>query len=392
MSVYLQIVTSYNRWRQGMRKRQRKARSACSEGIFTSMDGAQPIDSGPERAQRTLHPIELGLQILCGFLKLPPERVLRRAGLDETLHLQENARVAAPDYFAFWDATMAEAAPDPAMRAPLLLKLSDMFARGPFVPAILAYACAPTVAVGARRMKRYKPLVGPTTMELDFGERGMSVRHRSEDPAAARPDSLVTFHAIIFVELARVFAAEPVKPLAVALPGGYATDPVLIDYFGVRPEEADEDLILLSHQDAERRLLSENAALWASLEPDLDTQLAGRERDAPIEARVRGALLELLPRGLATAEAVSSRLKLGKRSLQRRLAEIGQSFQSLLDETRKDLALHYLQRSGRTIEEISYLLAYRDPNSFYRAFHGWTGMTPMQARRGAAAQRRAAVG
>jgi AraC-like DNA-binding protein len=25
-------------------------------------------------------------------------------------------------------------------------------------------------------------------------------------------------------------------------------------------------------------------------------------------------------------------------------------------------------------------LAYRDPNSFYRAFQDWTGMTPAQAR------------
>jgi len=30
--------------------------------------------------------------------------------------------------------------------------------------------------------------------------------------------------------------------------------------------------------------------------------------------------------------------------------------------------------------EISFLLGYEDPNSFIRAFHGWTGATPERLR------------
>jgi len=30
--------------------------------------------------------------------------------------------------------------------------------------------------------------------------------------------------------------------------------------------------------------------------------------------------------------------------------------------------------------EISFLLGYEEPNSFFRAFHAWTGQTPEQAR------------
>jgi len=44
--------------------------------------------------------------------------------------------------------------------------------------------------------------------------------------------------------------------------------------------------------------------------------------------------------------------------------------------------MNYLLRGELSVEEISHLLAYREPNSFYRAFRGWTGMTPVQARRG----------
>ncbi len=40
----------------------------------------------------------------------------------------------------------------------------------------------------------------------------------------------------------------------------------------------------------------------------------------------------------------------------------------------------YLSNRDLNTEEISFLLAFRDPNSFYRAFQDWTGMTPLQAR------------
>jgi len=84
--------------------------------------------------------------------------------------------------------------------------------------------------------------------------------------------------------------------------------------------------------------------------------------------------------GNLTIEAVCDQLLCTKRSLQRRLKDEGLSFKSVLQSTRHDLALHYLSKGDLRIEEISYLLAYRDPNSFYRAFHDWTGMAPAQAR------------
>ena len=45
------------------------------------------------------------------------------------------------------------------------------------------------------------------------------------------------------------------------------------------------------------------------------------------------------------------------------------------------LAMHYLKSSPMSGAEISFLLGYEDPNSFVRAFSGWTGTTPESARR-----------
>ena len=56
------------------------------------------------------------------------------------------------------------------------------------------------------------------------------------------------------------------------------------------------------------------------------------------------------------------------------------NFQSVLNNTREELARHYLKNSAMTGAEISFLLGFEDPNSFFRAFHNWTGETPEQAR------------
>ncbi|WP_108257602.1 helix-turn-helix transcriptional regulator [Mangrovicoccus ximenensis] len=110
------------------------------------------------------------------------------------------------------------------------------------------------------------------------------------------------------------------------------------------------------------------------------SRLRDRAAAIPISARVAAALAELLPSGKSGADDVCTQLGLSRRSLQRRLQEEGESFRGVLDRTRETLALQYLRDSSMSVPEISYLLAYRDPNSFYRAFQAWTSMTPGEAR------------
>lgn len=80
-------------------------------------------------------------------------------------------------------------------------------------------------------------------------------------------------------------------------------------------------------------------------------------------------------------ETIARRLGLSKRTPQRRIEDEGTSFQQILKETREALARHYLEKTSLPVAEISFLLGFSEPNSFYRAFRAWTGTTPDQARR-----------
>ena len=64
------------------------------------------------------------------------------------------------------------------------------------------------------------------------------------------------------------------------------------------------------------------------------------------------------------------------RTLQRRLASEGVSYQQLLDETRKEAAVRYISEPTLAICEVAYLVGYSEPAPFHRAFKRWYGMTP----------------
>jgi AraC-like DNA-binding protein len=69
-------------------------------------------------------------------------------------------------------------------------------------------------------------------------------------------------------------------------------------------------------------------------------------------------------------------LRLSVRTLQRRLTDAGITFQQLVEDTRRELAHHYLKQGTVELNETAYLLGYEDANSFFRAFHLWEGTSP----------------
>lgn len=107
--------------------------------------------------------------------------------------------------------------------------------------------------------------------------------------------------------------------------------------------------------------------------------LARFDRDN-LNARLRAALVEQLPRGEPSAAKLAAMLNLSLRSLQRRLADEGTSYEDLLTATRRELALSHLADRRYSIGEVAYLLGFADASSFNRAFKRWTGQTPGQYR------------
>lgn len=72
---------------------------------------------------------------------------------------------------------------------------------------------------------------------------------------------------------------------------------------------------------------------------------------------------------------------LSARTLQRRLAEQGTDFSSLVDSARFESSLALLRDENNKLTDIAYELGYNEIASFTRAFRRWSGFAPSQYRR-----------
>lgn len=83
---------------------------------------------------------------------------------------------------------------------------------------------------------------------------------------------------------------------------------------------------------------------------------------------VQQLLARLLPEGQVSVDKVAASLHQSTRTLQRRLADSGLSWQELLDRTREQLACGYLRDHGLSLAEIALLLGYSEQSAFTRSF------------------------
>ena len=139
-------------------------------------------------------------------------------------------------------------------------------------------------------------------------------------------------------------------------------------------------------------------APWSGLSVPLQTwRLPLRRRDPILRQVLEGHANEILARlpartGLALEvqraltsrvaggdtriESIGRQFGMSARTLQRRLADEGISYQKMLDDARKAAAGRYLAESTLAIGEIAYLLGYSESAPFHRAFKRWYGVTP----------------
>lgn len=102
-------------------------------------------------------------------------------------------------------------------------------------------------------------------------------------------------------------------------------------------------------------------------------------RDSVID-QVRNALATEFGGGDPSLERIAAQLNLTPRTLQRKLQELGTSYNDVLDQMRHQLSMRYLRDPRMAICEVAYLLGFSEASSFHRAFKRWTGVTPKEFR------------
>jgi AraC-like DNA-binding protein len=87
-----------------------------------------------------------------------------------------------------------------------------------------------------------------------------------------------------------------------------------------------------------------------------------------------------LPSGRCSIEQVADHLGVVCRTVQRRLAEEGQSFSSIVNDIRTELAARHVVESDRPLTEVATLLGFSAPSGFSRWYHAQFGCSPKESR------------
>jgi AraC-like DNA-binding protein len=134
-------------------------------------------------------------------------------------------------------------------------------------------------------------------------------------------------------------------------------------------------MLELARRDVDAPLPAGNAEL-ARQNDEIVVRYLARLATARVSSRVQQALLEALPDGAPSKEAIARKVAMSPRNLQRHLAHEGTSFKTLLNDARVHLARNYIEEGRLSVTEIAFVLGFADTSTFSRAFKRWTGMSP----------------
>lgn len=98
-------------------------------------------------------------------------------------------------------------------------------------------------------------------------------------------------------------------------------------------------------------------------------------------ARIRRQLRHIPPETWPDFETLAQQLHFSASTLRRHLLDEGQSYQSIKDDLRRDLAISQLCHSDKSVLDIALDLGFAEASAFHRAFKKWTGAPPGEYRR-----------
>ena len=142
--------------------------------------------------------------------------------------------------------------------------------------------------------------------------------------------------------------------------------------------EQGTNVILFEKALQKRPVLSADLQLFPILKKHLSDLVNSSNQNMELTENIAFLIRQHLPGGQCRQEIIAKTLATTPRTLQRKLKALGTSFGELLDNTRKDMALHYVADRSLEIKEVAYLLGFTDSSAFIKAFRKWTGCTPGQ--------------
>jgi AraC-like DNA-binding protein len=306
------------------------------------------------------------------------DALLRRAGIARSRFAEAKPQGTTAEYFALWRAAgESGGAADIGLRAG-----SNTLPHHQSV-ATLAALHSPTLGEGLKKLARYKRLVCPEEVTISVHRGEARLRFDWVLADTQPPPMLIDCIFASIMDLAKRGTAKPMRPRRIELtrPRTPTHEAALRKHFGCHVKfGASSDLLVFDEAALALPLVTHNAQLLALIVPGLESALEETGSVRTLADDVRAALSQTISGERPAVEKVAKSLGMSPRTLQRRLGELGTTYQKLLDEVRHRSARRLLANTDLGAAEVAFLLGFEELNSFTRAFHAWEGTTPLRWR------------
>mgnify|MGYP005723643453 CR=1 FL=1 len=142
-----------------------------------------------------------------------------------------------------------------------------------------------------------------------------------------------------------------------------------------------QNALILERNALDIELKEHNPRLHTEFKRLCDQQLTLLGQTDSVSHKVQKVLGTQLHGQTPTIDEVALKLGTPSWTLRRKLKEENTTYQTLVDEMRRDVALSYTKNTDLSFGEIAYLLGFSTPGAFQRAFKRWSGQTPGEYRK-----------
>jgi AraC-like DNA-binding protein len=301
--------------------------------------------------------------------------VLRRAEVLPSRFQPPKARLTTREFFAFW-----RAVEEIGDARDLGLRLGSETRPEHLNVASFAALHSPNLGEAVKKLARYKRLVCPEEVTIEIARGEARIRFHWVLAEERLPTFVVDGAFASVLSLALRGTGKRLVPLRIELTRRRCDEAMLARHFACKVRfNAPIDLLVLEEKALAQPFVTHNEDLLAVMLPGLEAALSESLTSRSLADDVRTALRRTFG-ARPSVEKIAKEVRMSSRTLQRRLEELGTSYQRLLDDVRRDTARRLLVDTDLDAGEVAFFLGFEELNSFTRAFHAWEGVTPSRWR------------
>lgn len=310
-----------------------------------------------------------------------PQPLLEHYGFDAMRLAEPRARLSIPRFMHLGHSAIR------LTGEPALGLLMGRFARLQHLGlAGITAAQAPTVREAARTLTRFELLYASNyrgRSSLLEDQHGAWLRFHSIGPYNSYNRFVVDSVLAGWLQQLATLAATPLQAttLQVEFPPPEYAERYQPEFACPPTFDAAFNGLRLDQQTLNLRNPQHCPGTWQELLQLCEQELQRLTRTHSLRERVSQLLGPRLHGREPDMDDIARQLQLPSWTLRRRLADEGTRFSTIVNETRRDLAIAYVRDTELSFGEVAYLLGFASAEAFQRAFKRWLQQTPGELRR-----------